>query len=171
MKRARVGLIAAAIFAVASVAFAQKPDLSGTWTMDAEATAAANGGASGAGAGGGGRGMGGMMGPVTIKHTADALTIERTQGEAKIVTTYNLAGKEQENSMPGRQGGPATMAKYTSKWDGPKLVTTIVREGPNGPMTSTESRWIDGATMIVETASTGPDGTARVRKTIFKKTT
>jgi hypothetical protein len=34
MKLARVGVIAAAIFAVATVAWAQKPDFSGTWTLD-----------------------------------------------------------------------------------------------------------------------------------------
>ena len=40
MKRARVGIIAAAVFAVASVAFAQaKPDFSGTWTLDAKPAA------------------------------------------------------------------------------------------------------------------------------------
>ena len=39
MKRARIGIIAAAVFAVASVAFAQaKPDFSGTWTLDPEAS-------------------------------------------------------------------------------------------------------------------------------------
>ena len=38
MKRARIGIIAAAIFAVAAVAFAQKPDFSGTWTLDPEAS-------------------------------------------------------------------------------------------------------------------------------------
>ena len=34
MKRARVAVIAAAVLAVATVAFAQKPDFSGTWTLD-----------------------------------------------------------------------------------------------------------------------------------------
>ena len=43
MKRARVGMIAAAILAVATVAFAQKPDFSGTWTLDPEASGAAAG--------------------------------------------------------------------------------------------------------------------------------
>lgn len=170
MKRARVGIIAAAFFAVASVAFAQKPDFSGSWTVDAEATAAANPAAASGGGGARGGGMGGG-GPVVIKMTGDALTIERAQGENKIVTTYDLAGKVQENTMAGRQGGAPMVSKYTSKWDGNKLVTTIVREGPNGTQTSTESRWIDGATMIVEVASTNRDGAAQVRKTIFKKTT
>ena len=70
MKLARTGLIAAAILAVSSVAFAQKPDFSGTWTPDATAAPAAPAG----GGGGGGRG-GGMAGPMTVKQTATELTI------------------------------------------------------------------------------------------------
>ena len=48
MKRARIGITAAAILAVASLAFAQKPDFSGTWTLDEQASgmaAPAGGGA------------------------------------------------------------------------------------------------------------------------------
>jgi hypothetical protein len=165
MKRARVGIMAAAVFAVASVAFAQaKPDFSGTWTLDPEASSM--GGAPGGG--GGGRGM--MTGPITIKVAGDVLTIERMQGEAKVVTTLNLAGQPTENPMAGRQG--ATMpGKYVSKWDGSKLVTTITSEGPNGPLTRTETRSIEGGTLIVETTRTGRDGNPMTTKLVYKKTT
>ena len=67
MKRARIGIIAIAALAVATVAFAQaKPDFSGTWTPDApaaqrQAPPAGGGGAPGGGGGGGGRGGGGPM--------------------------------------------------------------------------------------------------------------
>ena len=44
MKLARVGVIAAAILAVATVASAQKPDFSGTWTLDPASAPAAGGG-------------------------------------------------------------------------------------------------------------------------------
>ena len=44
MKLARVGVIAAAILAVATVAWAQKPDFSGTWTLDPASAPAAGGG-------------------------------------------------------------------------------------------------------------------------------
>jgi hypothetical protein len=165
MKRALVGIMAAAVFAVASVAFAQaKPDFSGTWTLDPEASSM--GGAPGGG--GGGRGM--MTGPITIKVAGDVLTIERMQGEAKVVTTLNLAGQPTENQMAGRQG--ATMpGKYVSKWDGSKLVTTITSEGPNGPLTRTETRSIEGGTLIVETTRTGRDGNPMTTKLVYKKTT
>ncbi|MCA1559558.1 MAG: hypothetical protein LC753_05040 [Acidobacteria bacterium] len=174
MNRARIGIIAAAILAVATVAFAQKPDFSGTWTLDPEASqmGPGPGGAPGApaGTGGGGRGMGMPTGPVTIKQTADTLTIERTIGENKVVTTYKLDGTASVNTMAGRQGGTMTQ-KSTSKWDGAKLVTTITSEGPNGPITRTEIRWIDGATMIVEGSRPGRDGTPMTTKQVFKKTT
>ena len=40
MKLARVGVIAAAVLAVATLAWAQKTDFSGTWAIDAEASGA-----------------------------------------------------------------------------------------------------------------------------------
>ena len=89
-----VGVIAAAIVAVATVAWAQKPDFSGTWTLDPASAAATVGGGRGGGALG--------NGPATIKQTADALTIERTMGEAKVTLTYKLDGAESKNLMMGR---------------------------------------------------------------------
>ena len=59
MKLARVGIIAAAMLAVSSVAFAQKPDFSGTWAPDAAAAPA--------GAGGGGGAAAAWRGPMTVK--------------------------------------------------------------------------------------------------------
>jgi hypothetical protein len=170
MKRARIGIVSAAVLAVAAVAFAQKPDFSGTWTLDPAASQLGAGAAAGATGTGGGRGMGMPTGPITIKQTADTLTIERTIGENKVVTIYKLDGTESVNTMAGRQGGTMTQ-KSTSKWDGAKLVTTITSEGPNGPITRTEVRWIDGATMVVEGTRPGRDGTPMTTKQVFKKTT
>ena len=71
MKLARVGMIAAAILAVATVAWAQRPDFSGTWTLDPASAPAADG----QGGGGGGRGGGGGAlgnGPATVKQTMGA---------------------------------------------------------------------------------------------------
>ena len=110
MKLARVGVIAAAILAVATVASAQKPDFSGTWTLD-PASAPATGG-------GGGGALG--NGPATVKQTADALTIERTMGDAKVTLTYKLDGTDSRNMMMGGGGQPADSLS-TAKWDGPKL--------------------------------------------------
>src|SRR4029453_1253217 len=99
-KLARVGIIAAAILALATAAWAQKPDFSGTWTLDPASAPAADGG------GGGGGGAVGN-GPGTVKQTADALTIERTMGDAKVILTYKLDGTESRNVIMGRGGQPA----------------------------------------------------------------
>src|SRR5436190_2136229 len=118
MKRATVGMIATAVLAVATMAFAQaKPDFSGTWAPDAAAAPAGTGGGGAPGGGGGGGGRG-MAGPMTVKQSGDTLTIERTMGENKVTQTYKLDGSESKNA--GRGGDVVS----TAKWDGGKLVIT-----------------------------------------------
>jgi hypothetical protein len=149
MQRARIGLIAAAILAVATVAFAQKPDFSGTWT--AEPAAAPTGG------GGGGAGMRGGGGPMTVKQTADTLSIERQGQNGAMTTTYKLDGSESKN--PGRGG--ADMVS-TAKWDGSKLVITTKTD--QGDTTQTWS--MEGGNLVIErTGGRGPS------KTTYKKST
>ena len=158
MKLARTGIIAAAILAVSSVAFAQKPDFSGTWTPDAPAAAPGGGG-------GGGRGMGG--GPMTVKQDATSLSIERTRGENKTVTTYKLDGTETVAKQAGR-GGAEVEIKTSAKWDGNKLVLSTTQPGrENAPMTATQTWSLEGGNLVVERA--GQDGTPI--KTVYKKTT
>ena len=165
MKRARVGIMAAAVFAVAAVAFAQaKPDFSGTWTLDPEASGmAAPGGAPAGTGGGGGRGGGG---PLSVKQTADALTIERTMGENKVVTTYKLDGTESKNTMPGRGGGAPTEAVSVAKFDGGKLVINTKRDMGGQTVETTETWSVAGSVLTIE--STGGRGPA---KRVYKKTT
>jgi hypothetical protein len=154
MKLARVGLIATAVLAVATLAWAQKADFSGTWTLDPASAPAAGGGGGGRGGGRGGLGQG-----ATVKQTADALTIERDMGGTKVTTTYKLDGSESKNSMPGRGGEMMEMVS-TAKWDGPKLVITT--KNPNGESTQTWS--VDGSTLTIET--TNARGT---QKMVYKK--
>ena len=155
MKLAQVGVIAAAILAVATVTSAQKPDFSGTWTLDP---------ASAPAGGGGGRGGGALgNGPATVKQTADALTIERTMGEAKVTLTFKLDGTESRNRMMGR-GGLPTDSLSIAKWDGPKL-TILTKQEMDGQMTESTQVWtVEGSTLTVETA------TARgTLKRVYKK--
>ncbi len=121
MKLARVGIIAAAVLAVATMACAQKPDFSGTWTLDAEASGAPAGG--GGGGGGGGRGGGGGLGMGgTVKQTADTLTDRaRPWATTRSPLTYKLDGTESKNTMMGRGGQPMESVS-TAKWDGGKLI-------------------------------------------------
>jgi hypothetical protein len=171
MKRARIGIMAAAVFAVAAVAFAQaKPDFSGTWTLDPEASgmaAPAPGGApAGTGGGGGGRGGGALgNGPATVKQTGDTLTIERTMGDNKVVTSYKLDGTESKNTMMGRGGTPMESVSV-AKFDGTKLIITTKRD-MGGQMVETTETWsVAGPVLTIE--STGGRGP---QKRVYKKTT
>jgi hypothetical protein len=155
MKLARTGIMAAAMLAVATLAYAQKPDFSGTWTPEQAAT------------GGGGQ-RGGMAGPMMVKQTADTLTTEMTRGENKIVSTYKLDGSPSENKMMGRGGGGEVVTKSTAKWDGNKLVISTERPGQDGQMmTSTQTWSMEGGNLVIERP--GRDGA--VTKTVYKKTT
>jgi hypothetical protein len=150
MKHARVGVIAAAILAAATLAWAQKPDFSGRWTID-PASAAAGGG-------------GGVLGngPATVKQTADALTIERTMGDAKVTLTYKLDGTESRNMMTG--GGQPVDSVSIVKWDGPKLTIGTKLEMGGQVAESTEVWTVEGSTLTVET--TNARGT---QKRVYKK--
>jgi hypothetical protein len=156
MKLARVGLMVAAVLAVATVASAQKPDFSGTWTLDPASAPAAGGG----GRGGGGGALG--NGPATVKQTADALTIERTMGEARVTLTYKLDGTDSRNMMMGR-GGQQADSLSTAKWDGARL-TIVTKQEMGGEIMESTQVWLDGSTLTVETTSAR--GT---QKRVYKK--
>ena len=158
----KLALTAVLAVALAVTGYAQKPDFSGTWTPDASAaTPPAVGGG-----GGGGRGM--APGPMTVKQTGDTLTIERTAGENKIVSTYKLDGTESVNKMMGR-GGAEVETKSTAKWDGQKLVISTQRPGQDGAMTTQVQTWsLEGGNLVIERPGRGD---APASKTVFKKTT
>ena len=153
MKVVRIGIIATAVLAVATMVFAQKPDFSGVWTIDAEA--------SGTAGGGGGRGGGGLGQGATVKQTADTLVIERTMGDNKVTTTYKLDGTESKNTMMGR-GGEQMESVSTAKFDGGKLTITS-KVGEN---TNTQVWSLAGNVLTIET--TNARGT---QKRVYKKTT
>ena len=157
MKLGRVGVIAAAIFAVATVVWAQKPDFSGTWTLDPASAPAAGGG----GRGGGGGALG--NGPATVKQTADALTIQRSMGDAQVTLNYKLDGTESRNMLMGR-GGQQADSMSTAKWDGAKL-TIVTKQEMNGQVEESTQVWtLEGSTLTVET--TNARGT---QKRVYKK--
>ena len=142
MKRT-LSIAAVLVLAMAVTGYAQKkPDFSGTWTPEVAADAAG---------GGGGRGM---AGPMTVKQTADTLSIERQGRQGTMTQTYKLDGSETEVTM-----GQNT-AKVTAKWDGDKLVITTKSE--MGESTATWS--LAGDTLTIE--RTGGRGAS---KTTYKK--
>ena len=146
--RRKLALTAALVVALAVAGYAQKPDFSGTWTPDVDPAAAAAGG-------GGGRGMGG--GPMTVKQTATAISVERQGRNGATTTVYKTDGSEFE--VAGRGGA---MMKATAKWDGSKLVITTKTD--NGDQVQTWSL-ADGKLTIERATPNGP------MKTTYKKTT
>jgi hypothetical protein len=170
MKRARIGLVAIATLAVATMVFAQaKPDFSGTWTPEPAAGAPAGGGAPGGGApgggapgggapggGGGGGGRGGFGGPMTVKQTATELSVE-TQGRNGAQTrTYKLDGSETKIQMGQME------ATATAKWDGSKLVITTKTD--QGEQTQTWSL-ANGVLTVDRTGGRGPSTTTYKKST------
>ena len=150
MRRVATFLGTAAVVLMATSVYAQAPDFSGTWTLDAEKTTAANpnaGGGGGGRMGGGGGRMGG--GPMVFKQDAKMLTITRTMGENQVVTTYNLDGSPSKNQTMGR-GGQMEITS-TAKWDGAKLVVT----SDNGQSVTYH---MDGAWLVQSTTRPGRDG-------------
>jgi hypothetical protein len=152
MKRARIGMVAIAALAVATVAFAQaKPDFSGTWTPEPAAAPPAGGG--GAPAGGGGQGGGGGRGgggPMTVKQSATELTVENQGRNGAVTRTYKLDGTPTKVQM-----GQAE-AEVTAKWDGNKLVITTKAE--QGEQIQTWSL-ANGVLTIDRTGGRGPSTT------------
>jgi hypothetical protein len=146
MKRARIGIIATAVLAIATMAFAQKPDFSGSWAPEPAPDAAAGGG--------GGRGGG----PMTIKQTATEITIERAgRGGNTMSTVYKLDGSETKVAMGQMGEGSAT-----AKWDGNKLVITTKM----GDQANTQTLSLDAGVLTIDrTGGRGPSTTK------YKKTT
>ena len=163
----KLGMTAVLAVALAVTSYAQKPDFSGVWTPEAPAAPAAAPAGGGGGGGMRGGGMGG--GPMTVKQTATDLTIERTAGENKIVSTYKLDGTESVNKMMGRGGEVET--KSTAKWDGSKLTIATKQAAPDGSIRESSQSWtLEGGNLVVETTRTGPNGPVTA-KTTYKKTT
>ena len=165
----KLALTAVLAVALAVTGYAQKPDFSGTWTVDASAATTSTATTTGGGGGGGGRGM--APGPMVVKQTADSLTIERTAGENKIVSTYKLDGTESVNKMMGR-GGAEVETKSTAKWDGSKLTVVTKQAGQDGTVReSSQSWWLEGGNLVVESTRTGREGAPVTAKTVYHNTT
>jgi hypothetical protein len=148
---------AAVLFWAAGVANAQdrRPDFSGTWTLDAEKTAA-----EGGVGGGGGRGGRGGGGPMTIKQDGGTFTIERAGrgGGAVRSTAYKLDGSEVE--IAAGRGGTATA---TASWEGTagrsRIVIKQTGAGRGGAMQTTTTAYsMDGDWMVVESTRPGRGG-------------
>lgn len=165
MKRVSSLLGAVAIIAMSAALFAQAPNFSGKWTMDAPAAPAGApaGGGGGGGRGGFGGGRGGWGMTNTITQDAATLKVEYTQGQNPVTFTYNLNGSDSKNMMMGRGGQTEQISKAT--WEGAKL--KIVTATPNGDQTRLVS--LDAGKLVLETTQAGPDGAPMTSKVTYSK--
>jgi hypothetical protein len=158
MKRARIGLIAVAALAVSTLAFAQaKPDFSGTWTLDPEASQMGQGGQ------GAGRGGGMMGGPMTVKQTGDTLIVEQTRGENKVTMTYKLDGTQSKNTVAGR-GGATNEQVSVAKWSGNTIVITRTQQMGDQSVEITETWAMEGGNLTIASSGGRGGGVKRVYK-------
>jgi hypothetical protein len=179
-RSAAVVSLAAAVLWAAS-AFAQaKPNFSGTWTRDAAAAGAAGGGGGGGAAGGrgggggqrgGGGGGGGFACQATCKITQDATTlkVDRMQGETALPTwTLKLDGTDSPNTGRGRGDQPPPTIVSKASWNGDKLVVSTSRQTQDGAtVTATQTLWLEGGKLVVETNS-GMAGATPAKSTYTK---
>jgi hypothetical protein len=140
----------AALVALPPVAWAQeKPNFSGSWTLNQGAGAPAPG--RGARGGGGRGGAGAAPQSLTITQTATQITIERAMaGGALTSASYNLDGSESGNLL-----GDVFLSRSKVSWDGAKLVIATTKdfgEVASGGMTQETTKEVyslDGAVLTV----------------------
>lgn len=148
MKRGRCSLSAAGLLLVAGTALAQRPDFSGMWTLDREASRFT------APAFSGGRG-GDDVGRLFITQAANGTLIVGAETNGLKAWSYT----------PGREltipVGRDTTMLAASRWEGDRLVA----EGTQGDMTMREVLALspDGETLTIEVITGTPDGEIRNR--------
>lgn len=169
MRRVTAMVSAAAMVLVMSASvFAQgKPNFAGTWTLDAEKTAAANpapAGGGGGGRAGGGGGRGGAQGPMTIKVDATTFSIERQGPNGPTTQAYVIDGK------PNKMTQGQAEVSYTAKVVGSTIEIESTRDMQGTAVTSKAVWAMEGEYLVQTTTQPGREGGApTTRKTYYKK--
>jgi hypothetical protein len=175
----------AAAVPAAGPAVDDKPNFSGTWTLDPSKsqmpTGAGRQGRAGRGgqAARGGRagraaalGIGAPEGPITITQTESDITIG-TQIYKVDGTPYAIGGGRRAAGGKGTGGGKgAAGGEATARWDGSKLVieTTRTLQGTTLKTTEIRSLEADGKEMHVEITQSTPRGEFKTRQVFTKAT-
>ena len=168
MKRVVQLLVAVALVVPGAARAQDKPNFSGTWTLDASKSqvpgtgAGARAGRAGragraSGSGAGLRGLAAPDGPVVITQTETEITIG--------AQTYKLDGS------PTPIGRGRITAETKAHWDGAKLVIESTRDARGSTATTKEVRSLDpeGKEMTVEMSVSVPRGEQKVKQ-VFTKT-
>jgi hypothetical protein len=111
------------VAAQTTAAAQEKPDFSGTWTLVAPPQPPAQGTPPPAGA----------FGPkMTVKQSAQALTIVRTSGGSAVAMTVPFDGSEARVHLPARLCEGGQVAIYTLGWDGAAAKLSLTGTVPPG---------------------------------------
>jgi hypothetical protein len=146
-------ILAAFLFCVGTMAHAQTPDVTGTWSLDPSRS----------------EGLPpGMQQMMKITQAAETIQVETRikseQGEQTLKSSYVLNGKEMEVTLPGPMPGITVQGKQTAKWstDGKGFESTDqgTFDTPYGPATiKTTRKWLlsdDRSTLTVFLSREGP---------------
>ena len=132
----------------ATVAQAQAPNFSGSWTRVADPNATPTGG----------RGGGGGLGEAaTLTQDAKSLTITRQTQNGEVKAVYMLDGSESKNMVQGRGGQTEQVSKAT--WEGTTLVITTNFQMGENAVTRTQKMSLDASgNLVVSVTAPGRGG-------------
>jgi hypothetical protein len=160
----KIGVVSATLFVFGLALAAQKPDFSGSWSMDRARSF----------------GMpGNMQQTMIVKHTGDQIELETKlilpDNERTVKDSYILDGKEREFTPQVPPNAPPAKGKRTGHWlpngNGIVVNETTTSETAKGPVTSQLTRkWTlsgDGE-LVIDMYIDGPNGSFETKR-IFKK--
>jgi hypothetical protein len=161
-------VVLTALLLALSIQTPARPDFSGTWILDAARSSAVGGGQGGGNGrgrvgGGGGLGLGPSADELTIAQTSTTLTIAERRGSATSRIVLTLYGTPSTRTIAaGRNsGGTATS---TSTWKDRHLITVVVtpaEPGSRDTVRYTETRFLDGDSLVVEVTMSGSPNARR----------
>ena len=167
MKAASTIAILVLVLTCGASAFAQKPDFSGSWTMDRARSFGI---------------PGNMNQTMVVTQTGGEITVEtkliQPDNERTVKDTYVLDGKERDFTPqvpPGAPPAPPAKAKRTANWlpAGNGIVVTEVTtsETPKGPVTSQVVRkWtISNGELVIEMYVDKPNVSYEAKRIFVRK--
>ena len=158
----RLSILGMLLACCASV-FAQKPDFSGSWTMDRARSFGL---------------PGNMNQTMVITQTAAELTVEtkliQPGNERTVKDSYVLDGKEHDFTPQVAPGQPVPKGKRTAAWmsggNGLLITNVVTSESPKGPVTTQDVRkWtIINGELVIAMYVDNPNVSYEAKR-IFKK--
>lgn len=148
MLSAHTGCCLLLVASLGTPADAPKPDFTGTWKLNVEASTLQPPPGSPDGVKGRPAEGSPMLEPMTVKQTASSLVVTMPFYDAVVTTTYSLTGAKSLNPKPAG-GGAMVDAESVTKWDGDKLVVTTTWPGPRGTIRVTETWSLDSGRLVL----------------------